>query len=140
MTIRVTVAVPETLMDAANHTHVVLGKASKPTTYTDARWQDADGNLFAVSSGLWTDAQLRGVTDPAVLGAIIAKGGVPEGVDLALVQAAQAAFVLSESDALDEDGEPIPPLTADPGKIIALASSNAADAVKALGLVTTDVF
>lgn len=116
---RITVIVPESLMEAASHVHVLLGKANHLNTYTVANWQDAEGNLYAVSSGIWTEAQIAGVTNPDVLAGI----ELPEGVDLALVAQAQAAFSLDDEST-----------TADPAQIIAMAGGNPLEALEAAGL------
>ena len=127
---RVTVIVPEALMTAANHTHVILGKSSDVHTYTAANWQDGQGNLYAVSSGVWTDAQIAGVTNPAVLQGIVEAGEVPEAVDLTLVQQAQAAFSLVHM-ADDEGNTNAAPSLAG---IVAIPSDNPHAALAWLGL------
>lgn len=121
---RVTVAVPEALMEAANHTHVVLGKCDHLNTYAATNFQDAAGNKYAVSSGLWSDSQIAGVTNPSALAGVNA----PEGVDLSLVGAAQAAFELHENIAL-----------AAPNKIIARVGDNAVSVLESMRLVPINI-
>ena len=48
---RVTIAVPETLIEKANHLACIVGEFSADiNTFREANWQDADGNLYAVAS------------------------------------------------------------------------------------------
>src|SRR5690554_6543494 len=48
---RVTIAVPESLIEKANHLACILGEsAADINTFREANWQDAEGNLFAVAS------------------------------------------------------------------------------------------
>lgn len=50
-TYRVTLAVPETLMEKANHLACIVGEsAADINTFREARWQDTEGNLYAVAS------------------------------------------------------------------------------------------
>lgn len=87
---RVTVILSETLMEAANHVEVLLGKAQSLNTFTVANW--TDGNiLFAVSSGLWEQKQIEGVQNPAIIELMQSAGRMPEIVDPDLVEQAQAA-------------------------------------------------
>lgn len=92
---RVTVAVAADpiLIKGANHVHVLLSKAENFDTYTIANWQDADGNLYSVSSGLWSDVQIEGVTNPGAFAGVVADflTRYPD-LDRAAVAAAQAAF------------------------------------------------
>lgn len=92
---RVTVAVaadPD-LIRGANHVHVLLSKADGFETYTVPGWQDADGHLYCVSSGLWSDVQIEGVTNPEAFASVVAEitAAYPD-LDLAAVAVAQAAF------------------------------------------------
>lgn len=48
---RVTIAVPETLLEKANHLACIVGEsAADINTFREANWQDADNNLYAVAS------------------------------------------------------------------------------------------
>lgn len=122
---RVTVIVPDALIEAANHVHVLLGKSKGFNTYGEPRWQDAQGNLYAVSSGLWTDAQITGVTNPDVLSQI----EPPEGVDMALAAQAQASFELRQA-AVSGDT----PATPMAGVILALAGGSPVELLAEIGI------
>lgn len=128
---RVTVAVPAALKDHANHAHVLLGKAKALNTYTEPNYEDGQGNQYCVSSGLWREAQIAGVTDPAVLQAIAAAGDVPEIVDLTMAGTAQAVFVLDVPDPADEE---YTPLTVNPAQILGVVSDNPKQALVDMGL------
>lgn len=46
-----TLAVPQALMDKANQLALIAGEsANDVNTFTNANWQDSDGNLYAVCS------------------------------------------------------------------------------------------
>lgn len=48
---RMTLAVPESMIDAANQLALIAGEsADDVNTFTNANWQDKDGNLYAVCS------------------------------------------------------------------------------------------
>lgn len=48
---RVTIAVPETLIEKANHLACIVGESSEDiSTFREANWQDVEGNLYAVAS------------------------------------------------------------------------------------------
>lgn len=48
---RVTIAVPENLIEKANHLACIVGESAEDiNTFREANWQDADGNLYAVAS------------------------------------------------------------------------------------------
>jgi hypothetical protein len=130
---RVTLAVPAEFMEACNHTMVMLGKAGALNTYTSERYQDAGGNLYAVSSGLWTDNQILGVTDPDVLQGIVDAGEVPDIVDVYLVMEAGAAFTLWYPD---DPG--FPPL-ASPSAIVGLVGEGPIALIEAMGLTVIEV-
>ncbi|WP_157971192.1 hypothetical protein [Pseudogemmobacter bohemicus] len=92
---RVTVAVSAepNLMKGANHVHVLLSKAENFDTYYDPGWQDSDGNLYCVSSGLWSDLQIEGVTDPTIFSEVIYElMQIYPDIDMAAVAVAQDAF------------------------------------------------
>ena len=93
---RITVVVPPSLKDACNHTHMLLEKAKNPNTYTKENYEDTQGNTFCVSSGLWTEEQFLGLSDPNIIPSMVEQERVPEGCDLELVALAQANFILQD--------------------------------------------
>lgn len=127
---RVTVVVQPEFMDAANHAHLALGKAKAANTYTVAGHQGDKSQLFAVSSGLWTEAQITGVQDPNILDKMEAAGTMPEGVDRTKAQQAQAAFHLVSM--ADENGDPVPVPAL--GGIVAIPGDNPLAVLEWLGL------
>ena len=135
---RVTVIVAEALMMPANHVRVMLGKSTHFNTHSAANWQDAEGNLYSVSSGLWSDTQMSGVQTPDILAQLVASERVPEGVDLALAAQAQAAFVLHEWGAVDEAGELVPPPVPSPATITAIVGDDPKAILASFGLVSVE--
>lgn len=56
---RVTIAVPEAMMEQANHLALIMGESSADIgTFTHAGYQDAQGNLYSVASTVVTDGFL----------------------------------------------------------------------------------
>lgn len=48
---RVTIAVPEALIEKSNHLACIVGEFSADiSTFREANWQDADGNLYSIAS------------------------------------------------------------------------------------------
>lgn len=90
---RVTCIVPDALRIPAAHVMALFPKTQTLGTYPTAT-HERDGATFAVSSGLWTPAQIAGVQDPDIVAKLTAAGLLPEIVDVAQVAIAQAAFVL----------------------------------------------
>lgn len=102
---RVTIAVPEALIEKTNHLACIVGEFSEDiNTFRGATWQDVDGNLYAVAST---------VVKPVFLEA--ANGVLPETPDHALEADRELA-----QQALDTLGKPggiqmivdVPPLEA----------------------------
>jgi hypothetical protein len=82
---RLTLAVPESLMDAANNLSLIMGRTTADiNTFTQATWQDVNGNLYAVCSAvskpIVVQALSTGLPDPLPAHA--------EGADIALAQQA----------------------------------------------------
>jgi hypothetical protein len=64
---RVTIAVPESLINQANHLSCIMGESSADiNTFTTASYEDVDGNLYAVCSTVVTETflakQTSGIT------------------------------------------------------------------------------
>ncbi|KIC11156.1 hypothetical protein RA19_07300 [Leisingera sp. ANG-M1] len=119
---RVTVIVGAGLMAAANHVEVLLGKARDLNTFLAAGWSDGT-HAYAVSSGQWSEAQIAGVSNPAIIAELMQAGPIPALVDPALAGQAQSAFELHAAG-LDEDGSPLPVPQAAPDRIIAISGSD----------------
>lgn len=111
--IRVTVMVPQALMRAANHVHLLMGKSTALNTYTIADFEDGVGNLYAVSSGIWGPLQLAGVQNPSIIQIQSDADLVPDLCDTSQVAIAQAAFVLDDEE-----------VTANPAKIVAVTGDD----------------
>lgn len=124
---RMTVVVPVALAAAAGHTVALMRKSQSLTSYDEAGWQDSDGNLYAVSSGLWSAAQIEGVQNPDIINKLSEEEAIPEieGLDLSIVSVAQGAFQI----ATDMDGTSL-----DPTKITAFMGDNPHQMITALGL------
>lgn len=89
---RITLAVPASLTDPANHLACIMGEsAADIETFQQAGWQDTHGNLYAVAST---------VVKPVFLGA--ATGVLPESPE----HAAAADRVLAQQalDTLNQQG------------------------------------
>jgi hypothetical protein len=113
---RLTLAVPESLMDAANNLALIMGESdSDINTFTTATWQDESGNLYAACSA---------VSKPAVVNAL--STGLPdplpshaENADVALAQQALDAIVVFDVGVLVDtdiivlaiDNDPVTALT-----------------------------
>jgi hypothetical protein len=94
---RLTIAVPELLMDAANNLALIMGEsASDINTFTHATWQDASGNLYAVCSAvskpIVVQALSTGLPDPLPVHA--------ENADVTLAQQALDAIVVFDTGVL----------------------------------------
>ena len=84
---RITLIVPEQLMDIANHLALIMGESTADIgTFVAVDWQDADGNLYSVCSA---------ASKPVVLGALT------KGLPTTLPAHATAADVTKAQQALD---------------------------------------
>lgn len=111
--IRLTFACPEACISDANQLARAIGlSADDDKTYGEPQYQDADGNLYAVASGLVEPSFITTATSQLV---------EPEwGADMAAAQRAQALAAL---------GEP-----AAPDHIAAVVGDDVAEALAFLGL------
>ncbi len=122
----VTIWCPNTLTDAGNHVHVLLGKSDTLQTYSGG-WIAPNGDTGSVSSGLWSDAQISGVGNHTILDAphlqelYVGNGGI---VDRSLCEQAQAAFSV-----IDLENPQF-----DPSKIVAVIGPSGAEALAMLGV------
>jgi hypothetical protein len=117
---RLTLAIPESLMDAANQLALIMGEsAADVNTFTQANWQDVSGNLYAVCSAVSkstvVNALSSGLPDP-----------LPAHADSADVALAQQAL-----DAIEVYGEGV---TVGFGKIVLAIDGNPLDALAGIGL------
>jgi hypothetical protein len=88
---RLTLAVPESLMGAANNLALIMGRTTADiSTFTNASWQDETGNLYAVCSAvskpIVVQALSTGLPDPLPTHA--------EDADVTLAQQALDAIVV----------------------------------------------
>lgn len=116
--IRLTFACPEAHILDANQLARVIGLSpDDDKTYGEPQYQDADGNLYAVASGLVESSFLITATSPLT---------EPEwGADMAAAQRAQALAALGESAA--------------PGHIAAIVGDDVSEALAFLGLEPVEV-
>jgi hypothetical protein len=117
---RLTLAVPESLMGAANNLALIMGRSTADiNTFTTATWQDASGNLYAVCSAvskpMVVQALSTGLPDP-----------LPSHAENADVTLAQQAL-----DAIEVYGEGV---AAGVDKIVLAIDDNPLDALSGMGL------
>jgi hypothetical protein len=122
---RLTLAVPESLMDKANNLSLIMGRSTADiNTFAQATWQDASGNLYAVCSAvskpIVVQALSTGLPDPLPAHA--------ENADVELAQQAlDAVEVYSEGVAAGVD------------KIVLAIDDNPLDALAGMGLTIVEV-
>ncbi|WP_037309081.1 hypothetical protein [Ruegeria halocynthiae] len=130
----VTNIVPVALIEPANHTFVVLGQAQQIDSISDGRWQDSGSNLYAVTSGDWTDRDIASVTSPAIIAALAQSPRMVDflelGVDVAKVQAAQGSYMFYSDAAAAQ---------LHPDKITAFVSDDPLPALAAMGLSAVEI-
>jgi len=122
MTIRITVACPDTLRDDVNQFAMVMAHGpADANTYGDPGWQDADGNLYTAASFVAPDEWITAAQSPLQR----PDWDDPENpvVDMDAAQRAQAAIVYS-TDAI----------SATPTAITAIGGVDGIEALKAMGL------
>lgn len=117
---RVTIAVPASLIEQANHLACLVGEFPEDiNTFREANWQDADGNLYAVASTVVkpvflqaaqglpsTPAHAEGIADRALaqqaLDTLNQQGGIKMVVD---VEPMDALASLGLSPVVQEEEE-----------------------------------
>ena len=121
---RITIAVPVAHIADANQLALVLGEsADDDKTFTKPRWQDAEGNLYAIASTVAKPIFAEMAGRP-----FVAPAHAPD-VDLEAATRAQALLVIGSLDA---------PVAADPDRITVILGDrleSAMDHIAALGLV-----
>lgn len=121
-TMRITIAVPESLMVPANHLAVAIGESAGDfESFTIADWQDAEGNKYAVMSSVITGLLLQYAGTPPQQ-----REFAPEEWDAQLAMQAQAAITLWL-------GEGDPPAAA-PDRITGIVMDDAWTALQLLGV------
>ena len=121
---RLTIACPEALRDAANQLAMVLGYGPDDAeTYVGLNWQDAGGNLYACASLIVSDA----FTTAAQSGLQRPSWDTDNHVNMAGANRAQAALVFS-----------LTPVTAMPDKLTACAGDDALAVLAAMGLTQVE--
>jgi len=128
-TTRATAAVPEAMMDNGNHLAGCLGETmADMDTYLVARFQDAEGNKYAVMSTAATNGILAKMgTGTAVRPAF----DTEEAIDLTKAQAAMDVTVIVMPPTGEEE---FTPTLAAPDKIVAYVGYEAQDAIAHMGI------
>ena len=122
---RITVACPESMMADANHLAMVLAESEADNqTYRDPSWQDASGNLYAVTSFEATENWVNQAQTQLVR----PEWDVANIIDMTAAARAQAA--------LEFGAFPVQ-VTASPSQLTALAGPRAREALVLMGLSRT---
>jgi len=130
MSMRVTIATPEVLRDEANQLALATGLSEADVnTFGEPKWEDADGHLYSVSSGLVSDDY------PQVAASDLTALCEASGADQVLAEAAQAAVSVWVPEYDEETGELVSaPPKATPANIVAIIHPNGRRAVEWMGL------
>lgn len=124
--LRTTIAVPESLISDANQLALVLGEsAADDKTFGDPRWQDEDGNLYAVSSTVAKPVFAESATKPLE---------APDFAPDADVEAATRAQDVLKIEDRTNGGDPV---TVHPDHIAAIIDDRLASArehIESMGL------
>jgi hypothetical protein len=124
-TSRLTLAAPESLMGAANNLSLIMGRSTADLgTFTQANWEDASGNLYAVCSA---------VSKPIVLQALSA--GLPDPLP-AHAENADVALAQQALDAIEVYSEGV---TVSTSKIVLAIDDDPLDALSVMGLTLSEV-
>lgn len=120
--IRVTIAVPEAHIEAANQLARCIGYTEADgLTYGEAAWQDSEGNRYAVASTLASPAFLTTAIAPLI--------EPPWGADMTSAEAAQA--IVAVFGVTEDEGSP----AAQPDRITAIVLDDPQAAIAMLGVV-----
>jgi len=124
--IRVTIAVPEAHIGAANQLARCIGYTEADgQTYGAPSWQDSEGNRYALASTLASPAFVQTAASPLI--------EPPWGADMAAAAAAQA--IVAVFGIAEDEGSP----AAHPDRITAIVSDDPHAAIAVLGLVRVEV-
>jgi hypothetical protein len=122
---RVTIFVPEAMIDDANQLALCLGQsAADVQTFKPAAWKDAGDNRYSVSS------TLAKATFPEAAAAALSAPAFAPDADLTAAERAQAALVIHD---------PQSPVQADPSRILAVINDDAQAAVAIAGVAPLPV-
>jgi len=116
MSMRVTIATPEALIGAANQLALTTGLSEADVnTFGEPKWEDADGNLYSVASGLVSDDY------PQIAASDLTDRCEAAGADQTLAETAQAAVVVRAPELDPDTGElTTQPPQATPTTIVAI--------------------
>lgn len=129
--IPLTVACPEALRDDANNFAMLFGSGpANGNTYRATNWQDADGNLYAVSASYVGLGFVHGARSTLVR----PEWDTDNHINMAGAGRTQAALVVAQYGVDLETGEPLPVPKAVPGKLTAVLGADAMTAIELLGL------
>lgn len=119
---RLTCAVPEALIEAANHLAVAIGESAGDfESFQIADWVDSEGNKYAVSSMQCTQTLFQYAG-----GMLTKRDFAPDEWSFELASFAQSKILLWMGEG------PIP--TADPAKIVGIVMDDPRQALDLLGL------
>lgn len=123
--IRVTIAVPEAHIEAANHLARCIGYTEADgMTYGEAAWQDSDGNRYALASTMAEASFVATAASPLV--------EPPWGADM--IAAAQAQAIVAVFGVAEDEGSP----AAQPDRITAIVLDDPQAAIGMLGVTRVD--
>jgi len=130
MSMRVTIATPAALRDAANQLALATGLTSFDVqTFREPQWEDAAGNLYSLSSGVVSDLY------PQIAASDLTALCEASGADQTLAEAAQSVVVVWAPDLDPDTGElTTQPPQAKPTTIVAIIYAGWRQAVEWMGL------
>ena len=123
---RLTCAVPEALIEAANHLAVAIGESAGDfESFQQADWVDSEGNKYAVSS-----MQCTATLFQYAGGMLQRRDFAPDEWSFELASFAQSKIALWMGEG------PIP--TADPAKIVGIVMDDPMGALQSLGVTRVE--
>jgi len=130
MSMRVTIATPAALRDAANELALATGLTSFDVqTFREPKWEDTAGNLYSISSGIVSDLY------PQIAASDLTDRCEAAGADQVLAETAQAAVVVWAPELDPDTGElTTQPPQATPTTIVAIIYPDWRQAVEWMGL------
>jgi len=127
---RVTIATPDGLRDAANQLALATGLSwADINTFREPQWEDAAGNLYSLSSGVVSDLY------PQIAASDLTNRCEATGADQALAETAQAAVVVWAPEPDPDTGDlTTQPPQATPTTIVAIIYPDWRQAAEWMGL------